>query len=390
MANGTRTSLPPTTPRNPIQELVFEIKTAPIVDKIVYCFLIFIPLAFLADGLALAPVVTFFISALGIVPLAKLLGEATEALSARVGPAVGGLLNASFGNAVELIISIVALTKGLGEVVKASITGSIIGNILLVMGMAFFFGGLHRRKQSFNRTAVSASTSQMTLAAIALIIPAVFAATNTSASSDNLLENLSLAVSAILILSYLAQLFFFLGTHSYLMSENAEIDEVSEAEEQLEHATPWGVTRSIITLLISTIVVGVLSEVLVGSVEPLTKDLGWSESFVGVILIAIIGNAAEHLTAVTVAMKNKMDLALSIGIGSSMQIALFVAPVLVFVGAIIGHPINLHFDEFELVSIVVSVAILNLVTSDGESNWFEGVQLMAAYLIIAVAFFLHS
>lgn len=394
MANQLDTKAPAAPKRNFGQQLVHEIQTASLLEKIIYCFVIFIPLAFVAEALALPPIYTFFISALAIIPLAKFLGEATEALASKVGDAIGGLLNASFGNAVELIISVVALSKGLTEVVKASITGSIIGNILFVMGLSMFMGGLKRKHQFFNRTAASASASQMTLAVIALVIPAVFAATSgTGPKTDDLVENLSIGVAAILLLSYLAQLIFFLRTHSDLTSSTAPADpspsELSREEEASEHEPPWSVTRAVITLLVSTIIVGLLSEILVGSVEPLTHDLGWTQLFVGVILIAIIGNAAEHLSAVTVAMKDKMDLALSIGTGSSLQIALFVAPVLVFVGLLIGHPITLNFDVFELVAIVVSVAILNLVTSDGESNWFEGVQLLAAYLIIGVAFFLH-
>jgi Ca2+:H+ antiporter len=378
------------------QQLIEEIKEASIFEKIIYACVIFIPLTFVAAGLNFPPLPTFFISAFAIIPLAKFLGEATEALSSRVGTALGGLLNASFGNAVELIISIIALTKGLSEIVKASITGSIIGNILFVMGLSMFMGGLKRKHQFFNKVATSAASSQMTLACIALIIPAVFAYTSKdSPKANDLVENLSLGVAGILLISYLAQLVFFLRTHADLTAPESEegeapsSQELSRQEEQIVHRHEWSVTRAIVTLIVSTVLVGILSEVLVGSVEPLTQQLGWSELFVGVILIAIIGNAAEHMTAVTVAMKNKMDLAISIGIGSSTQIALFVAPVLVLVGMFIGHPINFNFDLFELAAIVVSVFILNLVTSDGESNWFEGLQLMSAYLIIAVAFFLH-
>ncbi|NWJ96213.1 MAG: calcium/proton exchanger [Chloroflexi bacterium] len=383
-----------------------ELKESSILDKVLYAFFLFVPLAFVARFLEFAPLYTFFIAALAVVPIAKLMGEATEALAHHAGPGIGGLLNATFGNAVELIISMIALTKGLPEVVKASITGSIIGNILFVLGLSMFLGGLSRKHQLFNRVGASASASQMSLAAIALIVPAIFTATLgtnlTTQKQDDLLENLSLVVAGILLLCYVAQLIFFLRTHSDLTAEESGSEEerkfgqaLAKAEQQLlqeeetEEVSTWGVRRAVITLLIATVVVGFVSEILVGSIEPLTKELGWTELFVGVILVAVIGNAAEHMTAVTVAMKNKMNLAMNIAIGSSLQIAFFVAPVLVFFGFFFGHPLNLRFEEFELVSIVASILIVNLVSSDGESNWFEGLQLLAAYLIIAVAFFLH-
>ena len=392
-----------------VSQALREYKESGPINKVIMAFYVFVPLAFVARILDLPPLVIFFVAALGIVPLAKVMGDATEALAHHAGPGIGGLLNATFGNAVELIISIIALTKGLTEVVKASITGSIIGNILFVLGLSMFLGGLSRKRQFFNRIAASANASQMTLAAIALIVPAIFTSTLGNSLNEqgrnDLLENLSLIVSGILLLCYAAQLIFFLRTHSEL-SEEAGGDEdneesksyesnLSKAEQQLrkegdtEETATWGVRRSVITLLVATVVVGFVSEVLVSSIEPLTKQLGWTELFVGVILVAIIGNAAEHLTAVTVAMKNKMNLSMTIAIGSSLQIAFFVAPVLVFVGFFIGHPLNLRFEEFELVCIVASIVIVNLVAGDGESNWFEGLQLLAAYLILAVAFFLH-
>jgi Ca2+:H+ antiporter len=392
-----------TTNRSPLGGFLEEFKESSIVDKIIAAFYIFVPLAFVARFLDFPPILTFFIAAFAVVPIAKLMGDATEALAHKAGPGIGGLLNATFGNAVELIIAIIALTKGLTEVVKASITGSILGNILFVLGLAMFLGGLPRKRQVFNRVGASASASQMSLAAIALIIPAIFTATLGSGLSQNkqneLIENLSLVVAGILLVCYAAQLIFFLRTHSYLNNdespdEKALDESMSKAEQQLvreeeEEAPTWSVRRSIITLLVATVIVGLVSEILVGSIEPLTEQLGWTELFVGVILVAVIGNAAEHMTAVTVALKNKMNLAINIAIGSSLQIAFFVAPVLVFVGFFIGHQLNLRFEEFELVSIVASILIVNLIASDGESNWFEGLQLLGAYLIIGVAFFLH-
>jgi Ca2+:H+ antiporter len=260
-----------------------------------------------------------------------------------------------------------------------------------------FCGGINRKSQTFNRYVVSSTTAQMALACIALVIPSVFVATSGAAKNlPDLTENLSLVVSGILIVSYIGQLIFSLRTHKSEVNEEGlgpteELDKERVEGELETHGVSWSVRRSVITLVVATVVVGLVSETLVGSIEPLTKELGWTELFVGVILVAIIGNAAEHLTAVTVAMKNKMTLALSIAIGSSAQIALFVAPVLVFVGFFMGgnSQLNLYFEEFELIAIVVSVLIVNLVTQDNESNWFEGLQLLAAYAILAVAFYLH-
>ncbi|MEI7553750.1 calcium/proton exchanger [Candidatus Chlorohelix sp.] len=375
-----------------------EFGRASLFDKILTVFYVFVPLALLARFADLSPIATFFICALAIVPLAKLLGEATESIASKMGATLGGLLNATFGNAVELIIAIIALSKGIPEVVKASITGSIIGNILFVLGLSMFFGGLGYKNQRFNRYIASSSASQMTLACIALIVPSVFVAT--SGRNDNLpslVENLSLLVSVILLVSYAAQLFFTLRTHSKETADEELPEGLQEYENEIAktdeviHGSAWGVKRSLITLVIATVTIGMISETLVGSIEPLTKELGWTELFVGVILVAIIGNAAEHLTAVTVAMKNKMTLALSISIGSAAQIALFVAPVLVFVGFFMGgnSQLDLYFGEFELIAIVVSVVIMNLVTQDNESNWFEGLQLLAAYAILGIAFYLH-
>ena len=331
----------------------------------------------------------FIASALAIVPLAKLLGTATEELAVRTGPGIGGLLNATFGNATELIIAFFALQRGLTEIVKASITGSIIGNILFVLGLAVFLGGIRRERQKFNRVAASASASQMTLAAIGLIIPAMFVLTTPQfrnfteeqLNQNSLVETLSLAVAAILLLAYVAQLLFSLRTHKHLFGSEDEND---------MHGHVWSVRHSVIVLAIAAIAVGVISELLVEGVEYLTEEFGMSKLFVGVILVAIIGNAAEHLSAVTVAMKDKMDLAVNIATGSTLQIALFVAPVLVFAGFLIGQPMSLVFTMFELAAIGAAVLIVNLIAQDGETNWFEGLQLLAAYAILGIAFFFHE
>jgi Ca2+:H+ antiporter len=333
----------------------------------------------------------FIASALAIIPLAKLLGTATEELAIRTGPGIGGLLNATFGNATELIIAFFALQRGLTEVVKASITGSIIGNILFVLGLAVFLGGIGRERQQFNRVAASASASQMTLAAIGLYIPAMFVLTTPQfrnlteeqLNRSSLVETLSLSVAAILLLAYVAQLLFSLRTHKHLFGSEEEV------ATQM-HGHVWSVRHAVIVLAIAAIAVGFISELLVEGVEYLTVQFGMTELFVGVILVAIIGNAAEHLSAVTVAMKNKMDLSVNIATGSTLQIALFVAPVLVFAGFLIGQPISLVFTMFELAAIGAAVLIVNLIAQDGETNWFEGLQLLAAYAILGIAFFFHE
>ena len=346
-------------------------------DKFFKILLVFVPVAFLAKYFNLSPLWIFVLSALAIIPLAKYIGEATEELTVHTGPALGGFLNATFGNATELIIGIFALQAGLVEVVKASITGSILGNLLLVLGSAIFFGGFKREKQTFNATAAKASASTLLLAVIALVIPAVFLITSNSISS-NIVEKLSVAVSIIMIGTYLASLFFSLYTHKHLYTED-----VGKSEPN------WSISKSVIVLLVSTIFVAFMSEILVGSIEPLVASLGWTELFIGVIFVAIIGNAAEHTSAITVAMKGKMDLALQISIGSATQIVMLVAPVLVLASLFFQTQMSLIFNTFELVAIIFSVFVVNSIIEDGESNWFEGLQLLAAYVIMAVAFFLH-
>jgi Ca2+:H+ antiporter len=341
--------------------------------------LLFLPLALLAQHLFHAPpLVVFAASALAIVPLAKWMGTATEELSARTGPGIGGLLNASFGNATELIIALFAIQAGLLEVVKASITGSIIGNILFVLGLAMVMGGLGRESQSFNRTAASAAAAQLTLATIALIVPATFAAAfGGGVGPREFVE--SEFVAALLIVSYGLSLLFSLRTHAHLYS----------AEAAAEHGALWSVRQAVGVLAAATLGVALMAELLVHSVEGVTHELGWSELFIGVIVIPVIGNAAEHLTAVTVALKNKMDLSLGIALGSSTQVALLIAPLLVFASLPLGQPMNLLFGPVELVAIASAVLIANIIALDGESNWFEGAQLLIAYAVLGVAFFTY-
>ncbi len=353
---------------------------ATLLEKAIYALLSFIPIAFVVEAFGLPPLALFVTSALAIVPLAKILGTATEELSSRVGAGVGGLLNATFGNATELIIAVVALNAGLTEVVKASLIGSIIGNVLFVLGLAMFLGGLGRARQVFNQTGASANSSQFALAAIGLAVPQLFSLATRQPTAGTV-EALSIGIAVILLLAYIAQMVFFLRTHAFLYN----------AEEEIEmHGSRWSAGHAVAVLAGATLLIALLSELLVQGVAYLTHTLGWSDAFVGVILVAIIGNAAEHMTAVTVAMRNRMELALAIASGSALQIALFVAPLLVFIGLLLGKPMNLVFSPFELVAVGVALLLVHLVAQDGQSNWFEGVQLLAAYAILAIGFFFLS
>jgi Ca2+:H+ antiporter len=354
-----------------------------------YLLVPFIPVA-VGLELAHASATTVFITAaLGIVPTAALMGEATEELAARSGPGIGGLLNVTFGNAPELIIALFALAEGLHEVVKASIVGSIIGNVLLVLGGSMLVGGIGRRRQTFNATAASAQSAMLLLAAAALMMPAIFelvkgkglpSPTAELVDYGSTVENLSLAVAIVLIGTYVAGLFFSLRTHRDLFNP--------PYAEQEEEGFGWSVRRSVLMLFIAGLAVGLMSEILVGSISEASESVGLSEFFIGVIVVAIVGNAAEHWVAVLVAYKDKMDLSVNIAIGSAAQIALFVAPVLVIASFLIGPgPLPLVFNGFELGAILLAILIANTVTSDGESNWFEGVQLLALYLIVGIAFY---
>lgn len=309
------------------------------------------------------------------------MGKATEHLAKRLGAGPGGLLNASFGNAAELIIALMALRKGLYDVVKASITGSIIGNVLLVLGLSVLVGGLKFERQTFNRTAACMGATLLTLSAIGLVVPAIFHIVTIGAGINHEQE-LSLEIAIVLFATYLLSLVFALRTHKHLYAGDGihSADEVAVAES-------WSKTKAVLVLLVSTAFIALMSEFLVGAVEHTAGAFGMTEVFVGVILVAIIGNAAEHSTAVLMAAKNQMDLAMNIAIGSSIQIALFVAPVLIFVSYLFGRPMDLLFTTFEVVSVGLAVGIVSLISMDGESNWMEGVQLLAVYVILAIAFY---
>jgi len=349
----------------------------------------FIPAAIALELAHADPVLVFAAAALGVIPCAAVMGEATEAIAAKSGPGIGGLLNVTFGNAPELIIAFFALLEGLQEVVKASIVGSIIGNVLLVMGAAFVVGGWSRDKQTFSQTAAHAQSAMLTLALAALIFPALFQLIHGGSlpgvgdehvdfGSD--LEKLSLGVALVLLVSYAAGLWFSLRTHRAVFNPYGGEEE--------EEAHRWPVRRAAIYLALSAVAVGVMSEILVGSISEASEDIGLSEFFVGVFIVAIVGNAAEHWVAVLVAAKDKMDLAVNIAIGSSAQIALFVAPVLVLLSFFVGDdPMALVFNGYELGALLFAVLIANLVTQDGESNWFEGVQLLSLYAVLGLVFY---
>jgi Ca2+:H+ antiporter len=354
-----------------------------------YLLVPFIPVAIVLEATHASAGLIFSSSALGVIPTAALMGRATEELAARSGPGIGGLLNVTFGNAPELIIALFALGKGLHEVVKASLVGSILGNILLVLGAAMLVGGLGRDRQRFDRTMASAQSATLLLAAVALAMPAIFqliegqglpapGAERVSFGSD--VEKLSLFVAIVLILTYACGLLFSLKTHRALFNPATDDDE--------HEGEPWSVRRAIAMLAIAGLAVGLMSEILVGSISETAHNVGLSEFFIGAIVVAIVGNAAEHWVAVLVAHKNKMDLAVNIAIGSSSQVALFVAPVLVVVSFVLGPgPMPLVFNGFELGAVFLGVMIANHVTNEGESTWYEGLQLLAVYLVLGLTFF---
>ncbi len=339
-----------------------------------------------AAGLRLSgmdPVWQFVAAGLAIIPLAGLMGEATESLAARLGPGIGGLLNATFGNAAELIIALFALFKGLDAVVKASVTGSIVGNLLLVLGASLFAGGLRFPQQRFNRTAAGVSATMMVLATIGMLVPAIYHALPDVVKAPNgvsLEHELSLAVCVVLLVTYVAHLIFSLRTHKNLFNPEAD-------GARREEAPHWSTRRAVGVLLVSTLLVAWMSEILVGAVEATSEALSMNAVFVGVIVVAIVGNAAEHSTAVLVSIKNQMDLAVGIAIGSALQIALFVAPVLVFASYLRPEPMDLLFTNLEVLAVLLAAMIARMVAEDGESNWLEGLMLLMIYAILAVTFF---
>ena len=346
--------------------------------KILKFMLLFVPISFIGKFLNFSPTIMFILAALSIIPLAGIMGEGTEEISSYTGPKIGGFLNATFGNATELIISFFALKSGLFEVVKSSIAGSIIGNILLVLGASMFIGGLKHKTQNFNINVVETTSSMLLFSLIGLCVPAFFTHTINPNLLNTRYEGLSLVVAIVMFILYILSLIFSFFTHKDLYATTTEEE---------GHESKWSLKKSIIILVIATVIIAIESEFLVGGIEDITSKLGLSEFFVGIILIPIIGNAAEHSTAITMALKNKMDVAIEIALGSSLQIILFVAPVLIFL-SLLFTPMSIIFNPFELVSLIASVIIANKVASDGQSNWLEGAKLMAVYFIIAAGFFI--
>jgi Ca2+:H+ antiporter len=317
----------------------------------------------------------FITSALAILPLAGLIGRGTEQLALHAGPRVGGLLNATFGNVTELIIAVFLVLDEKIDVVKASLTGSILGNLLLVLGLSFLIGGFRHAEQTYNAHAAGVHSTSLTLAVIGLLMPALFALT-TGEHSFLEREVVSGGIAGVLMVLYVLALVFTMVTHQHLFHVPTEEEEAQ-----------WSARTALLVLLGATALVAMESEFLVSSLEPALEDLGLSEFFVGLILVPIIGNAAEHSSAVVFAVRNKVDVTLEIAIGSSTQIALFVAPALVFISLAVGHPMDFIFSPFEVAAVGVSALIVHLIASDGRSNWLEGAQLTAAYVIMAVSFF---
>ncbi|GBF32645.1 calcium/proton antiporter [Desulfocucumis palustris] len=317
----------------------------------------------------------FAASLLSIVPLAAIIGKATEELSIHTGPRIGGLLNATLGNAAELIITIFALKAGLISIVKASIAGSILGNILLVLGLSAFIGGLKYERLQFNCYVSNLNTSLLLMIIISLSVPAIFSISGHI--EPDRLQTLSLWTAVGLLLIYVASMLFSFKTHKHLFH-------VEHEGQNFE----WGLKKSVTVLFFSVAAVVVMSEILVETIEPATKALGLSELFVGLILIPIVGNAAEHSAAIIMALKNKMNIALEIAVGSSVQIALFVAPVLVFLGYAFGHPMNLLFNPLEIACIILAIVVVNNIVRDSETDYLEGLILFVTYILISIGFFL--
>ena len=349
--------------------------------KYLYFLLVLGPIAIAAEYMHAAPLVVFSLSALAIIPLSGLLGAATEELAGHTGPTIGGLLNATLGNLAELIIAILALRAGMIDLVKASITGSILGNLLLVLGAAQLAGGLKFKVQKFNPHLAGMSVSLLMIAVIGLVVPSIFFATHPDPAHVKTVR-MSEFVAVALIIGYLLSLLYSMGTHKAVFGEGGDI----ASGETQPH---WSLKRAIVILLLAAAAIGWLSEVLVGSTQEAVKALGLSEVFVGLILVPIIGNAAEHSSAVLMAMKNRMDLAVSIAVGSSIQVALLIAPLLVFVGLLFGQPMDLAFQLMEIVSVALAVMVASTVVRDAESNWLEGAFLLLAYAVLAIAFFYY-
>ncbi len=352
--------------------------------KLWYALLIFVPAALVAELAGGAPLLIFVLSALAILPLSTMLGDATEHLATHTGPTVGGLLNATLGNLAELIIAVVALRAGLIDLVKASITGSIIGNLLLVLGAAQLVGGLKYKVQKFSPHLAGMNAALLIIAAVGLIVPALFHGAHPDPARVATVR-MSEFVAVLLIAGYGLSLLYSMGTHRAAFAESAH--EAAHTADGEEGAPGWSLARSIVTLIVVAVAIAFMSELLVGATQESIHTLGLSELFVGIIVVPIIGNAAEHSAAIIMAARNRMDLAVGIAVGSSVQVALLVAPLLVFAGLLFGQPMDLAFTTFEVASVALAVWIGAAIVFDAESNWLEGALLLAVYAILAVAFF---
>lgn len=359
----------------------------------IYYLVVVAVVAVLADLAGAEPIVVFVLSAIGLIPLAKLIGEATEELAVYTGPKLGGLLNATLGNAAELIIAFFSIQAGLLDLVRASITGSIIGNLLLVLGASLLFGGLKNGIQRFDRRTAGLNATLVVLAVIALAIPSLFDAGVRSNPTSELLFNEGVAL-VLIVLYALSVIYTFRGSRGAEPPPAHEDDGVGTdgADVVVRDAAPvhtarWTLRFSILMLVLATVGTALVSEALVGAVEPVTQQLGLTEFFLGIIIIPLIGNVAEHLVAVQVALRNKMELSLAVSLGSSLQVALLVAPLLVFISLLLGQRLLLVFNTFELVTLIGAAVIAAFIAQDGESNWLEGAMLLAVYLIVALAFF---
>jgi Ca2+:H+ antiporter len=339
--------------------------------------LLFIPISIYFALFTDNSLMTFITSLLAIVPLARIIGYGTHEISLQSNPTIAGLTSATFGNIIELIIAILALREGLIRVVQASIIGSIIGNILLLTGLSLLFGGLKYKQQKFNKMAVGVSSTMLIIAVVGLTIPSLYASLS---SSNANLSHMSIAVAIVLACVYFSGLIFSLLTHKDLFDASDEI-------KATKHPSTLSIKAAVVTMLVATLIAAFESEILVKSIEPAAHTLGLTQTFIGVVLIAIITNIAEKSNAITFARENKIDLSLEIGMSSAIQIALFVVPVLVLISNIFGFGLILIFSVFEVVSMILAVMIINYLSADGVCNWLEGVQLISVYVIIAIAFF---
>ena len=354
-------------------------------SSVIYFLLVFAPIAVVLNLVGADHLILFAMAIIGLIPLAKLIGDSTEHLATHYGATLGSLLNVTFGNAAEIIISVVAINAGLIELVKASITGSILGNIMLIFGLSLIAGGVKHKEQIFNRENAGLQSSLIFLAIIGLAIPTILSTTvlkPIDLVSQLKLQILSDVLAIVLICVYVAGILFTFFTHKHLFVAPGGADEVLE----MNH-NRWSKRKSFLILGASMVGVVAVSEILVGSVEETSKQFGFGELFVGAIIVGIVGNAAEHSSAILLARKGKIDLSIGIAAGSGTQIALFVVPILVMVGIILGQPFTLEFTLYELATLFLAAIIMNLIAHDGKSNWFEGIMLTAVYLIIAIGFY---